>query len=48
MDVVQQYSNEALFMMMKKINERNDQLLDVVQLLMLSAEKGECLSLIHI
>jgi len=42
MDVVQQYSNEALFMMMKKINERNDQLLDVVQLLMLSAEKGEC------
>lgn len=42
MDVVQQCSNEALFMMMKKINERNDQLLDVVQLLMLSAEKGEC------
>lgn len=42
MDVVQQYSNEALFMMMKKINERNDQLLDVVQLLMLSVEKGEC------
>ena len=41
MDVVQQYSNEALFMMLKQLSERNDQVLDVVQLLMLSAEDGE-------
>ncbi len=41
MDLVEQYSNEALFMLVKKMNERNDQVLDIVQLLMMSAEEGE-------
>lgn len=41
MDVVQQYSNEALFMLMKKMSERNEQVFDIVQLLMMSAEDGE-------
>ncbi len=41
MDVVQQYSNEALYMLVKKMSERNDQVLDIVQLLMMSAEDGE-------
>jgi len=39
--VVEQYSNEALFLLIKKMSERNDQVLDIVQLLMMSAEDGE-------
>lgn len=41
MGVVEQYSNEALFLLIKKMSERNDQVLDIVQLLMMSAEDGE-------
>ncbi len=41
MGVVEQYSNEALYMLVKKMSERNDQVLDIVQLLMMSAEDGE-------
>ena len=41
MGVVEQYSNEALFLLIKKMSERNEQVLDIVQLLMMSAEDGE-------
>ncbi len=41
MGVVEQYSNEALYLLVKKMSERNDQVLDIVQLLMMSAEDGE-------
>ena len=41
MDVVQQYSNEALYMLVQKLSERNDQVLDIVQLLMMNAEDSE-------
>lgn len=38
MNIVQQYSNEALFELIKRINERNEQVFDIVQLLMLGAD----------
>lgn len=41
MDVVQQFSNETLGLLLQKINQRNDQVLDIVKLLMMSAEDGE-------
>ena len=41
MGVVEQYSNEALFLLIKKMSEQNDQVLDIVKLLMMSAEDGE-------
>ena len=41
MDVVQQYSSEALFTMLKKMSEREKQVLDIVQLLLLGADDNE-------
>lgn len=41
MDVSQKYSNEALFNLMKKMNDRTEQVCDLMQLLMMSAEDGE-------
>lgn len=41
MDVVQQFSNEALGLLLQKMNQRNEQVFDIVQLLMMSAEEGE-------
>lgn len=41
MNVVQQYSNEAMCLLLQKMNERTEQVLDIVQLLMLSAEDND-------
>lgn len=41
MDVVQQFSNETLGLMLQKMNQRSEQVLDIVQLLMMSAEADE-------
>lgn len=41
MNVVQQYSGEAMINLLNKINERNEQVFDVVQLLMLSVDDNE-------
>ncbi len=41
MNVVQQYSGEAMFALINKINERNEQVFDIVQLLMLGADDYE-------
>jgi len=41
MDVVQLYSNEAVVMLLQKMREQNGQVLDLMQLLMISAEDGE-------
>ena len=41
MNVVQQYSSEAMFALLNKINERNEQVFDIVQLLMLGADDNE-------
>ena len=41
MNVVQQYSSEAMFALLNKINERNEQVFDIVQLLMLGVDDNE-------
>lgn len=41
MDVVQQFSNETLGLLLQKMNQRNEQVFDIVQLLMMSAQDGE-------
>lgn len=41
MDAVQRYSNEILLSLLNKIDERNEQVFDIVQLLMLAAEDNE-------
>ena len=41
MNVVQQYSSEAMFSLLNKISERNEQVFDIVQLLMMSVEDNE-------
>lgn len=41
MDVAQQFSNETLGLLLQKINQSNEQVFDIVQLLMMSAEDGE-------
>lgn len=41
MGVIEQYTNEALYMLAKKMSEQTDQVLDIVKLLMMNAEDGE-------
>lgn len=41
MDVVKQFSNEALGLLIQEMNQKNEQVLDIVQLLMMIAEEGE-------
>ena len=43
MNVVQQYSSEAMFSLLNKISERNEQVFDIVQLLMMSVEDNEAM-----
>ena len=41
MDVVKQFYHEALELHLQEINKKSDQVLDIVQLLMMSAEEGK-------
>ena len=41
MNITRTYSEEALLALFNKLDERNGQILDIVQLLLMSAEDGE-------
>ena len=41
MDVVKQFYHETLELHLQEINKKSDQVLDIVQLLMMSAEEGK-------